>query len=192
MTAYNKQSDSELAELFRAGDDTAFKEIYLRYDKLLFLYAFNKLRDEDEAKDAVQDVFVWLLKNRSSLILKTTLSGYLYKSTLNKIFDIFRHKDIVKKYIDEGDYFIDADSKETDYLIREKDIFLLIEKEIAAMPPRMKEVYELKRKQYLSTKEIAEQLNISENTVSNHLKKASKHLKTRLGIVIYVLFILNS
>ncbi len=192
MVDYSKQSDSDLAELLRGGDDAAFKEIYLRYDKLLFLYAFNKLREEEEAKDVVQDVFLWLLKNKQTLDLKTTLSGYLYKSTLNRVFDIFRHKDIVKKYIEAGEYFIEIDSEETDYLIREKDIALRIEQEINAMPPRMKEIYELKRKQYLSTKQIARQLDISENTVSNHLKKASKHLKTKLGVVVYILYILNS
>ncbi|TCD25459.1 sigma-70 family RNA polymerase sigma factor [Pedobacter psychrodurus] len=192
MLDYSKHIDSDLARLFRSGDDLAFKEIYIRYDKLLFLYAFNKLHNEEEAKDAVQDVFLWLLKNRHSFILKTTLSGYLYKSTLNKIFDIFRHKDIVKKYIDAGDYYIDVDSEETDYLIREKDIALRIEQEISSMPPRMKKIYELKRKHFLSTKEIAMQLNISENTVSNQLKKASKNLKNKLGVVIYVLYILNS
>ena len=143
-------------------------------------------------KDAVQDVFLWLLKNKQTLVLKTTLSGYLYKSTLNKIFDIFRHKEIVRKYVEAGEYYIDVNSEDTDYLIREKDIARLIEQEIAAMPPRMKEIYELKRKHYLSTKEIAIQLDISENTVSNQLKKASRHLKTKLGVVIYVLYILNT
>ncbi|RQO74473.1 RNA polymerase subunit sigma-70 [Pedobacter sp. KBW06] len=190
MNDYSTYSDSELATLLEAGDELAFKEIYIRYDELLFLYAFNKLRNEDEAKDAVQDVFLWLFQNKQSLNLKTTLAGFLYKSTLNKIFDIFRHKNIVKKYIESGEHFIDTDSEETDYLIREKDIALLIEKEINAMPPRMKEVYELKRKQYLSTKEIATQLNISENTVSNHLKKAAKHLRTKLGTIIYIVYVL--
>lgn len=191
MVDYSKYSDSELVELFRSEDNAAFKEIYMRYDKLLFLYAFNKLRDEEEAKDVVQDVFLWLLKNKQGLLLKTTLSGYLYKSVLNKIFDIFRHKGIIKKYVDAGDYYIDTDSVQTDYLIREKDIALLIEREIAAMPPRMKEVYELKRRHYLSTREIATRLDISENTVANQLKKASKHLRARLGLVIYVLHVVN-
>lgn len=191
MADYTTSSDAELTEYFRSGDDAAFKEIFLRYDKLLFIYAFNKLRNEEEAKDVVQDVFLWLLKNKHKLILKTTLSGYLYKATLNRVFDIFKHTNIVKKYIEAGDYYIDIDSEETDFLIREKDIAALIQQEIDAMPPRMKEIYELKRKHYLSTKEIAQQLDISENTVSNHLKKASKHLKTKLGVVIYVLYILN-
>lgn len=192
MIDYDTYSDSELVQAFRSGDEAAFREIYIRYDQLLFLYAYNKLKDQEEAKDAVQDVFLWLLKNRATFTVNTTLAGYLYKATLNKIFDIFRHKDVLKKFIETGEHYIDIDSEETDYLIREKDIQRLIAQQIAAMPPRMREVYELKHKAYLSTKQIASQLDLSEHTVSNHLKKASKHLKDKLGIVIFVVYLLNS
>lgn len=192
MIDYKILADDDLADLLKSGNDAVFKEIYQRYDKLLFLYAFKKLRNEEEAKDVVQDVFLWMLKNRETLTLKTTLSGYLYKSVLNKVFDIFKHKDIIRQYIERTDLAIDVDSVETDYLIREKEIATIIEREIAAMPARMREVYELKRKSYLSTKQIAEQLGISEHTVSTQLKNAMKHLKVKLGVVIYVLYILNS
>ncbi|WP_316814488.1 RNA polymerase sigma factor [Pedobacter nyackensis] len=191
MSGYNKYSDSELVEQFRSGDDTAFKEIYTRYNKLLYIFAAKKLEEENEAMDVVQDVFVWMLNNRDKILLKTSLSSYLYKSVLNKVFDIFRHQKTIRKYIDKGDYFIDVDSNETDYLIRERDIKNMIDREIATMPSRMREVYELKHKQRLDTTQIAEQLNISEHTVNVHLQRSLKHLKNKLGLVFYVLFILN-
>lgn len=191
MSDYNPYSDSELVELFRSGDDAAFKEIYIRYNKLLYIFAVKKLEEEHEAMDVVQDVFVWMLNNRDKLVLKTSLSSYLYKSVLNKIFDIFRHQKTIRKYITEGDYFIDVDSNETDYLIRERDIKNMIDREIATMPARMREVYELKHKQRLDTAQIAEQLSISEHTVNVHLQRSFKHLKNKLGLVFYVLFILN-
>src|SRR5687768_2720182 len=156
MEDYSKYSDTDLAELFRADGDAAFKEIYQRYDKLLYIFAVRKLGDEEEAMDVVQDVFTWVLANRQSFALKTSLSSYLYKSVLNKIFDIFRHQQTIKKYIAEGNHYIDVDSRETDYLIREKDITDMINREIASMPPRMRETYELKHKHRLTPKEIAE------------------------------------
>ncbi|SFH42663.1 RNA polymerase sigma factor [Pedobacter insulae] len=191
MLGYQNIMDQELAVLLRSGDDAAFREIYLRYDKLLYLYAYKKLRNREEAMDVVQDVFAWLLNNRDTFVLKTTLSGYLYKSVLNRVFDIYRHRDIIRQYVDSGDYHIEVDSNQTDYLIREKDIAELIKREIAGMPARMREIYELKRMQYLTTKQIAAQLELSEHTVSTQLKRAMKHLKTRLGIVVFILFVLN-
>lgn len=192
MIDYAKYSDWELAELFRSGDDTAFKEIYQRYDKLLYLFAYKRLRDQDEAMDVVHDVFAWILNNRQYLALKTSLSSYLYKSILNKILDIFRHQDTIRKYIARGDHYIKIDSYETDYLIREKDIIERINKEIADMPEGMRKVYELKHGSNLNSKDIAEQLGLSEHTVNTQLHKARKHLRTKLGVIIYMLFIFNS
>lgn len=191
MTDYTAYTDKELADRIRSADDRAFKEIYDRYNKLLYLFAYNKLRNKEEAKDIVQDVFAWLLNNRSSFAVNSSVSSFLYKSVLNKIFDIFRHQSVICKYIEQGEHYIDVDSTETDYLIREKDIAQMIRLEIDAMPQKMKEVYLLRFEHYLSAKEIAEQLNISENTVNTHLKRATKKLRDNLGMVVYVVYILN-
>jgi len=191
MEYYSKYSDSEVMELFRSGDDAAFREIYDRYYNLLYLFAYNKLRNTDEAKDVVHDIFAWMIDHRQKIVLKSSLSSYLYKSVLNKVLNIFTHQAIVKKYIEQGDYFIEVDSAETDYLIREKDIAHMISQEIEAMPPKMREVYELKFKRFLSAKEIAAKLDISENTVNTHLKRAVKQLRDNLGTAVFVLYILN-
>jgi RNA polymerase sigma-70 factor (family 1) len=192
MAPLKKLSDEELMALLREGDHAAFREIFLRYDKLLFLYAFKKLREREEARDVVQEVFAWLWNNRQTFDLKTTLAGFLYKSVLNKVFDIFRHQDIIRQYAERGNYYIDADHTAPDYLIREKDIQEVIEREIAALPPRMREIYELRRKGYLTTREIAGELHLSEHTVSTQLKRAVKQLKLKLGVVAYVLFLAPS
>ena len=192
MADYGSFTDSELARLLKSGNDAAFKEIYIRYDKPLYLYAYNKLGNKEEARDVVHDVFAWMLHNRESIDLKTTLSGYLYKSVLNKIFNIFKHQKIIRKYVDEGEHYVDIDTTETDYLVREKDISAMIQQEIALMPPRMREIYELKSKKYMTTKQIADQLGIAESTVTTQMKRAMKHLKVKLGILIYVLYIVNS
>lgn len=142
--------------------------------------------------DTVQDVFLWILNNKEKLALKTSLSSYLYKSVLNKIFDIFRHQKTIRKYIEQGDHFIDVDTSETDYLIREKDIRAMIDNEVASMPPRMREVYELRYKQHQDVRAISLQLDISEHTVNVHLQRSLKYLRKRLGELIYILFIINS
>lgn len=191
MTDYASYNDIELADLLRSGNDCAFKEIYDRYNQLLYLFAYNKLRNKEEAKDVVQDIFMWVLDNKTSFALHTSVSSYLYKSVLNKIFDIFRHQSVIQRYIEQGNHYIDIDSRETDYLIREKDVAQMIKEQIDTMPERMREVYLLRFEQYLSAKEIAQRLDISENTVNTHLKRAGKKLKDNLGIVIYVIYILN-
>jgi len=58
----------------------------------------------------------------------------------------------------------------------------LIEKEIQALPSKMRQIFELSRKQYLSYKEIAEQLEISEHTVKSQVSNALRILKLKLGV----------
>jgi len=190
MVNYGEHSEQELTRLFMAGDDAAFREIYLRYDKPLYLYAYHKLGNKEESRDVVHDVFAWLLSNRSQLDLKTTLSGYLYRSVLNKIYNMYKHNEVLRKYADEGNRYLDIESIGTDYLIREKDIMAMIEKEISAMPPGMRAVYELKSKKYLTAKEIAAELGVAESTVNTQLKRAMKHLKLNLKIFLMLVPIL--
>jgi len=72
----------------------------------------------------------------------------------------------------------------TDHLIRERILMEIIEEGIAEMPQRMREVFEMSRKQHLSHKEIAEQLNISEDTVRKHIQNGLKILRPKLEIIL--------
>lgn len=112
------------------------------------------------------------------------LSGYLYTTARNAVFDLLRHKVHVDAYAESYTRFVEDNVAETDYLIREKQFAAMIEAEIAALPPRMREVFELRRVENLSNKEIAEKLNLSEHTVKDQMKKALKILRPKIGLVI--------
>ncbi|MCC8408563.1 RNA polymerase sigma-70 factor [Mucilaginibacter sp. UR6-1] len=178
---YHKIEDHGLIDLLNQGNYSAFKEVYNRYNSLLFIYAYRKLQDKEEAQDVVQDVFINIWSNHATFNINTTLSGYLYKAVLNKILNIIRHKGVREGYIADIQNLITNQTDTTDYLIREKDIAALIEKEIASLPLRMREVFELRTKEYLSNKEIAERLSLSEHTVATHIKKALRILKAKFG-----------
>lgn len=191
MSAVDNFTDLQLIAAVKGGDEAAFRVIYDRYNALLFTYAFRRLKSKEQAKDVVQDVFIQLWEKRDTFQLKTYLSGFLYKSVLNRVLDIWKHDKIVRKHVLSQALEIDVDTRETDFLVREKDILAIIEKEIATMPPRMKEIYEMKYRQYLSSKKIALELGISENTVATQLQRASAHLKSKLGLVVFVFHLIH-
>ena len=191
MISYTELSDGELANLLQRGDRVAFTEIYNRYKYLLYLHAYKRLRDADEAEDLIHDLFAVLWNNRESFILKTHLSGYLYTAVRNRIFKLLAHKDVESVYISS---FLEAGEKAvniTDHLVRENQMNLLIEKEIAALPLKMREIFEMSRKQHLSHKEIADELQISEQTVSKQVTNALKILRTKLGMFTFLVFLLR-
>ncbi|MNK44412.1 RNA polymerase sigma factor CnrH [compost metagenome] len=183
--------DAELIIEIKNNNEQAFYELYMRYSALLLIYAHRKLADKEEAKDVVQEVFIRFWDQRSNLELDLQVSAYLYKAVLNKVLNIYKHKDVLQRFETEQINSAATTSNDTDFLIREKEIRAMIEKEIEAMPPRMREIYQLKKQYFLSTKAIAEKLDLSEHTVSTQLKRAARLLKDKFGLAIYVLYILR-
>jgi RNA polymerase sigma-70 factor (ECF subfamily) len=188
MSTYSSFSDTDLAAFFKEGDRHAFAEIFERYHDVLFSHAYNKLRNKEEARDIVQDVFVRFWNKREQIELKSNLSGYLYVMVRNSIFSLMSHKNVVNYYASSFNQFKYEGEAITDHRVREKQLAAIINAEIAALPPRMREVFELSRKENLSNRQIAERLGLSEFTVADQIKKALRVLRLRMGLVLALAF----
>jgi|SRR5690606_5471175 len=92
MINYKQLTDYELFGLLKLDDRRAFTEIYDRYKEPLYVHAFHKLRDKEEVRDILQQLFSVLWMKRNEIILNSNLSGYLYASIRNRIFKIIHVK----------------------------------------------------------------------------------------------------
>lgn len=189
MVDREKLSDEVLFSLSRKGDATAFHEIHKRYKGILLVHAYKKLGDFEEAKDLVQDLFLSIWQNRKRLPDTQNFSGYLYRALRNRVINTLLRKNVKNKYLDGFKKFYQEGRNETDEYIRERELAQQIEREINALPPKMREVFRLSRESQLPNRVIAEQLNISEFTVKNHIKKALKALRAKLGRGAHIFFI---
>lgn len=191
MAPFSTLNDAELLSLLRENSELAFAEIYQRYFRALYAYAYKKLRDSEKAKDVIQEFFTTLWLKRTELQISQSVTGYFYTAVNRRIIDCFLRQDVEAKYIEA---FVNRrvfNHVETDHRIREKQLTALIEKEIQSLPPRMREAFELSRKQHLSHKEIAEQMGITESTVDRQISNALSILKTRLGLVAWIIFLIR-
>ena len=186
---YNSLSDLELVDLLKSGNEDAFAEIYERYFGALYLHAYKRIRDKDEARDLVQELFSLLWSKRETLEPRTSFSNYLYTWVRNSILNIIAHKLVEEKYLSSLPDRINDTEALTDHRVRERQLAAIIEKEIEALPPRMKAVFELSRKSNMSYKEIAEKLDLSEQSVRSHVKNALKILRMKLGVLVYLFYI---
>ena len=191
MSYYQTLTDRGLTTLLNEGDEKAFTEIYERYHSLLYIYAYKKLHSKQEAQDVIQEVLTALWKSRFDFSMQTSLSSYLFTAVRNKALDLFSHKKVEAKYFVSLQNFIEDAGIQTDFLIRENDLKTLIEKEIQALPPRMREAFLLSRKNRLSHKEIASIMAISEQTVSTQIKKSLRILRVRLGLIAYLIMLIS-
>ncbi len=183
MVVYGELEDNELAEFLKRGDVGAFTEIYHRYHTLLYIYAHKKLQDKQESEDVVQEVLTMLWHKRTELTLHSSFASYLYTAVRNRSFDLFAHRKVEAKYLTSLQSFMEQnEGLSSDSMVHEKEIKRLIEKEIQSLPPRMREIFELSRRDRLSHREIAQLLDISEHTVATQIKRALRVLRLRLGV----------
>lgn len=185
MVSYQELSDQDLSELLKGNDKKAFTEIYERYHSLLYIYAHKKLNNNLEARDIVQDTLMNIWNRRTTLSICGTLRSYLFTSVRNRILDIFSHQKVEEKYM-ESLHSLKQNSSSTDYMIREKELSAMIEQEINALPPRMREIFILSRREWLSNSDIASKLNISQHTVETQMKRALRQLRLKLGHITHL------
>jgi RNA polymerase sigma-70 factor (family 1) len=177
MFSYDKLTDLELTALLKQGDREAFNQIYHRYAEYLYQYALNILRDEDECTDAVQDVFVWLWENKRKVNV-TILKAYLLAAVKYKLTRLIqsskRRAEILALNPLKEETFVE-DSLEI------KELKHAIQEFVLVLPERARQIFEMSRNEYLSNKEIALRLGISEKTVENQMTIVLKKLKMGLG-----------
>ncbi|HMI04884.1 MAG TPA: RNA polymerase sigma-70 factor [Pedobacter sp.] len=187
---YGKISDYDLTILIRGGDRSAFTEVFNRYNSILYIHAAKKFANREDARDIIQEVFGLLWSTREELEPKSNLSGYLYTCVHHRVLNWFNRQKIQGKYIAHIQSIADANHGTTDNLARERQLSAIIEKEIESLPPKMREVFKMSRYDQLSHKEIAEILNIGEDSVRSHVKNALKILRVKFGLYKFLIFLI--
>ena len=181
MTTYFSYTDQELIVLLRQRDELAFAEVYNRHWDMLFQHSRKVLGNVDESKDLVQDLFVAFWAKAENLDIKTNLKGYLYKAARNRILNQIRNNKVNHDFIDIIAAQMDLYENTTLEAINERELMVLIDREIALLPPKMKRAFEMSRKDFLSNKEIAAELGISEDAVKQQISRSMKILRLKLG-----------
>jgi len=190
MDTNRELSDKELLSQLIAGDRFAYTTIYNRYKHLLFLFASKRLSDPQDAEDILAEVFLSLWTRHPELNQDQEIVPYLYNAVRYRIISLYAKQKVAARYLDSfNGYLSDMfSSEEADHLLRHNELSALIEKEISALPNKMREVFLLSRNSHLNRAQIANELNLSEQTVKSHMHHALKILKTKLGTMMVLVF----
>lgn len=194
MGEYTSYGDQELVQFMQNGDERVLTEIYNRYWDKMLAVAFNRLGNQEEAEECVQDVLYKFWNLRADFFLtKVELSNYLARAIRNQSFNMLdrRYRERIKSenYTPAKD--INLLSPERQLMIRE--LQQQIDNSINSLPPQCQLVFKLSRQDGLSNKEIAEKLNLSENTVKSHIKKANRDIQGDIELLttlisVYIFF----
>ncbi len=171
------QDDEELFRQFQEGSWKAFKILFEAYSEQLYLYAAGFLGDREEARDIVQDAFVYLWENRKKITYTGSLYSYLLRSVKNSCIDYKMHEKVKEKYIREMEYLQDEAEEVSDNF---EESYKRLQKVIDSLPPKCKEIFVLGCVEGYSYKEVATRLGVSVNTVKTQIKLAYKKVKSEL------------
>src|SRR5690606_6805219 len=167
--SYNSLEDKVLLSFVQKGKTEALRVLYERYWENLYTHARVMTSCEDKAKDIVQELFVELLDKRGSLDIQISLKAYLFRAVRNRVLNTYVQDKIHQKYVFFFAQYSDAVESRTDYLVRENLAQKRIDEEISALPGKMRQIFEMSRKENKTYKEIAEELNISDKTVKKQV-----------------------
>lgn len=162
------------------GDEAAFTEIFFHYSARIHPFIKKMTRSEEVTEELVQDVFVSLWKSREKLPEINNYSAYIFTFATNRTYNYLKVKAREIKRLQalaavEKDFT--NNTIETIDLNESRELINELVNELA---PQQKLIYKLTREEGLSHEEIALQLNISKNTVKNHLVKTLKFLRDNL------------
>jgi RNA polymerase sigma-70 factor (ECF subfamily) len=178
MSALEQMTDEDLAGLLHQRDEPAFMEIYNRYWKMLYASVHAVLRDSEQAKDIVQEVFVSVWFNAGNHPI-AHLKAYLQQACRFQVY-----KQLQRKKNDVS--FYERLAKITSEIVAENGVLereyrQQVSKVIASLPEIYRETFLLSREENLTYKEIAEQLHISEKAVEKRMSKSLRLLREAIG-----------
>lgn len=157
-----------------AYSDSEFEAVFKSYYRALFLFAYAYVMDEMEAEDIVSGVFSQLWEKRKNLPPEEELKPYLYASVKYACLRYFKRLQLTDDYRRrQAEAFILSFAEEEN----EDELTLLVKKALGSLSDNQRKIVEMHVMKGMKYAEISEAMNISENTVRTHLKRAYKILR---------------
>src|SRR5512140_1541486 len=175
-------SDQELMRIVQAGDHSPASEIYDRYAGRIYNFALRFLKNPEAAEDAMQEVFVKMLKHANQFQGDAKLSTWLFSITANWCRDYLRKADNKAKETEEVLVSLPAPAEYgPDRTLEQREDQLRIQRALQQLTPEQREAILLSRYQGLSYAEIAQIAGCSEGAVKTRVFRAMETLKKALA-----------
>ena len=183
----------DLLRHLRNGSSEAFEEFFWLHNAHVYNFIFSLLHDKFLAEDLTQNVFMKIWEKHENIEVNQSVDSYLFTIARHLVYKEMEMQ-LREVILDEG---LRDELADTSVMTEEKiDLELLqtrFDELIQDLPPMRRKIFTLSRKEFLSYKEIAARLSISEKTVENQINRAIKYFRARLiffwGILLLFLYV---
>jgi RNA polymerase sigma-70 factor (ECF subfamily) len=188
-------SDEALVSDARTGDVAAFEELVSRYEEKLYRLAMRFVRNENDAKEILQDAFLLAWRKLPSFEGRAHFSSWMYRVTVNSSLMFLRSRnrhpevmlddvepDALNKAAEHSEQGTAADwSQQPEEKLQSKELRLHIQKAVDALPDGLRTVFLMRDVEGLSTEETAELFSLSQVAVKTRLHRARLALREAIG-----------
>lgn len=164
-----------------------FEMVFREYYSPLCQYAAIFIKNDDEARDLVQKLFLQLWENPEKFEANVSIQGLLYTAVKNRSLNWLRHEKVKREHFKSeqaSSHLHVVEEGNTTHLEKE------IQEAINLLPEQCRKVFELSRLDGLRYREIADTMNISVKTVEAHMGKALRHMREQLSDYLTLLLLL--
>lgn len=166
----------------KVGDQTSFDYLYTAWSGKLYNFVMRiSGGDTYMAEEMVQSSFIKVWESRQTLDPDKSFGAYLCTIAKNQLTNIYQHKMQEFLYQEKMAKTIATPENDTERVVEFHLLEEYINSLVEQLPPARREIFQLSRQMQLSNREIAEKLNLSENTVESQLTKAFAYLREKVS-----------
>lgn len=184
------KNEFDLIKSAQSGDHTAFEQLVYSVDRQILSLALKYMRDEDDAKDVYQEVFIRAYRHLSKFKFESSFSTWIFRITVNtclthqsrkrkNMYSIEEHIEEEKLHSLERDKNLHS-TENPEENSEKKEVMALIKSKLEKLSPKQKIVFTMKHFEGFKIREIAEAMQCKEGTIKKYLFEAVHFLKKEL------------
>lgn len=173
--------------------NSTFETIYDEYKNRIYGYVLAITHSAHDAEEITQELFIKLWNKRQTLDSVLNIEHYIFTMARNRTLNYIKKAARDTRLMDELKFRMTSTQNDAEERLIRLDCEEMVEEALNQLSPKRSEVFRLSRYQGKKLNEIAGQLNLSKNTVKNHLVAALKFVRSYLterGVTLLLGFIL--
>ena len=191
--ARRKEAEEDREFILRAqkGDQAAFRKLVERHQRRAFAIAMGLVRDENDARELVQDAFLRVYRNLNSFQGGSSFFTWLYRIVTNLAIDLMRKPGRRDVELIDGQAIPNEavdfplvsriDGADPLDVIRRREIAARIQAALESLPPYHRGVILMREVEGMSYEEMAVAMNVSKGTIMSRLFHARQKLQRALA-----------
>lgn len=184
--------EAPLIRGLKRGSVDAFTAIYNLYFQRMYVYCLQFTKSRSDAEDIVQEVFAQLWSNRDKITSENSIRSLIYIIARNFLVKAYRQNIKLPVFEDYVAYCNSLGCQDVSS-IEYEEFLRFFEQCVEGLPKAWQPVVRLSKIDNLTNKEIAQKLNLNEQSVKNYLSQGLKQIRGKLKPIIFfiVLFLVN-